>query len=124
MKGRVRPLLHFGMAMAADVGARHLLAPDAAAGMYPTDVGQGASYGGGGQKGSADEVRLWPPEEFLFPFPPYMIQRDFMRELYSTLEVGGLGIFESPTGTVSPGGGRVWPCWWPLDWSWGLSWGL
>lgn len=41
-----------------------------------------------------------PPEEFPFPFQPYDIQKDFMRELYLTLERGHVGIFESPTGTV------------------------
>ncbi|CAG5096283.1 Similar to ddx11: ATP-dependent DNA helicase DDX11 (Danio rerio), partial [Cotesia congregata] len=39
------------------------------------------------------------PEEFPFPFPPYSIQNDFMKNLYSCLEKGNLGIFESPTGT-------------------------
>ncbi|XP_014208174.1 ATP-dependent DNA helicase DDX11 [Copidosoma floridanum] len=40
-----------------------------------------------------------PPEDFLFPFPPYPIQKDFMKNLYKCLENGNLGIFESPTGT-------------------------
>lgn len=44
---------------------------------------------------------LKPPAEFLFPFQPYSIQKDFMREVYTTLERGQIGIFESPTGTVS-----------------------
>ena len=44
---------------------------------------------------------LQPPEEFPFPFQPYGIQKDFMRALYSALEKGCIGIFESPTGTVS-----------------------
>ena len=39
------------------------------------------------------------PTEFPFPFPPYDIQKDFMRELFSCLQHGKLGIFESPTGT-------------------------
>lgn len=43
---------------------------------------------------------LTPPEAFPFPFTPYGIQEDFMRELYLTLERGQVGIFESPTGTV------------------------
>uniref|UniRef100_A0A0P4W9K1 Helicase ATP-binding domain-containing protein n=1 Tax=Scylla olivacea TaxID=85551 RepID=A0A0P4W9K1_SCYOL len=43
--------------------------------------------------------QLQPPEEFPFPFPPYNIQTDFMRKLFSVLEEGQLGIFESPTGT-------------------------
>lgn len=37
--------------------------------------------------------------EFPFPFPPYEIQKDFMKNLYSCLDNGKLGIFESPTGT-------------------------
>lgn len=45
--------------------------------------------------------RLIPPDEFLFPFEPYPIQKDFMKQLYIALEDGKLGIFESPTGTVS-----------------------
>ncbi|XP_048589126.1 ATP-dependent DNA helicase DDX11 [Nematostella vectensis] len=36
---------------------------------------------------------------FPFPFPPYDIQEEFMAELYKVLEKGGVGIFESPTGT-------------------------
>lgn len=38
---------------------------------------------------------------FSFPFQPYNIQEKFMKELYYTIEKGQLGIFESPTGTVS-----------------------
>ncbi|XP_012276838.1 ATP-dependent DNA helicase DDX11 isoform X2 [Orussus abietinus] len=40
-----------------------------------------------------------PPEDFPFPFSPYNIQKEFMRNLYMCLENGHLGIFESPTGT-------------------------
>jgi len=46
------------------------------------------------------EEKLVTPEEFSFPFKPYLIQQDFMKHLYRTLEDGKLGIFESPTGTV------------------------
>lgn len=35
-----------------------------------------------------------------FPFTPYSIQLDFMRELYALLEHGGIGLFESPTGVA------------------------
>ncbi|XP_034176397.1 ATP-dependent DNA helicase DDX11 [Osmia lignaria lignaria] len=38
-------------------------------------------------------------EEFPFPFSPYSIQVQFMKELYNCLENAKLGIFESPTGT-------------------------
>ena len=41
------------------------------------------------------------PESFLFPFEPYDIQKGFMEQLYKALELGKIGIFESPTGTVS-----------------------
>ena len=34
-----------------------------------------------------------------FPFPPYALQEDFMRQLYSCLDDGCVGVFESPTGT-------------------------
>ncbi|XP_028287261.1 ATP-dependent DNA helicase DDX11 [Parambassis ranga] len=37
--------------------------------------------------------------EFPFPYKPYDIQEQFMHSLYSTLEQGKVGIFESPTGT-------------------------
>lgn len=47
------------------------------------------------------EEKLNPPQSFLFPFTPYVIQHDFMSKLYSALENKKLGIFESPTGTVS-----------------------
>jgi chromosome transmission fidelity protein 1 len=43
-----------------------------------------------------------PPPDFHHPFTPYKIQSDFMKALYSTLESKSIGIFESPTGTVSP----------------------
>jgi len=44
---------------------------------------------------------LKPPDQFPFPFTPYPIQEGFMRALYSAIEGKKLGIFESPTGTVS-----------------------
>ena len=47
-----------------------------------------------------DLSSLKPPEFFQFPFPPYEIQEEFMRHLYQVLKDGGVGIFESPTGTV------------------------
>jgi len=40
-----------------------------------------------------------PPATFPFPFKPYPIQEDFMCHLFSALEGGRLGVFESPTGT-------------------------
>ncbi|OWA51733.1 putative ATP-dependent RNA helicase DDX11-like protein 8 [Hypsibius exemplaris] len=39
------------------------------------------------------------PEHFPFPFEPYPIQVDFMRNIFSTIEESKIGIFESPTGT-------------------------
>ncbi|KAJ5067720.1 atp-dependent DNA helicase ddx11-related [Anaeramoeba ignava] len=41
--------------------------------------------------------------ELKFPFPfqlePYPIQQQFMEEFYKTVKTGGIGLFESPTGT-------------------------
>ncbi|QDZ21842.1 DNA repair helicase [Chloropicon primus] len=34
-----------------------------------------------------------------FPFEPYDVQKDLMRAVYRTLEHGGVGVLESPTGT-------------------------
>lgn len=47
------------------------------------------------------EEKLETPSTFSFPFTPYGIQHDFMTEIYSAIEGRKLGIFESPTGTVS-----------------------
>ncbi|NWV26743.1 DDX11 helicase, partial [Origma solitaria] len=38
---------------------------------------------------------------FPFPYTPYRIQEQFMQALYEALQAGRVGIFESPTGTVS-----------------------
>nr|CDJ97591.1 DEAD2 domain containing protein [Haemonchus contortus] len=38
-------------------------------------------------------------DEFSFPFPPYNIQLDLMREIKQCIEKQQVGIFESPTGT-------------------------
>ena len=64
--------------------------------------------------GSGDELQ--PPEEFPFPFQPYNIQKDFMISLYGTLERGNIGIFESPTGTVSHGWLTSWLTYLMLVW--------
>ncbi|XP_035012244.1 ATP-dependent DNA helicase DDX11 isoform X1 [Hippoglossus stenolepis] len=37
--------------------------------------------------------------QFPFPYQPYNIQEQFMQTLYSVLDQGKVGIFESPTGT-------------------------
>ena len=36
---------------------------------------------------------------FGFPFPPYTVQESLMADVYRCLEEGGVGVFESPTGT-------------------------
>lgn len=51
---------------------------------------------------------LDPPDVFQFPHQPYDIQNDFMRNLYSVIEKGKIGIFESPTGEFLCDGGFVW----------------
>jgi len=45
-------------------------------------------------------VEMEVREDFHHPFTPYDIQRQFMKDLYATLESKSVGIFESPTGTV------------------------
>ena len=52
---------------------------------------------------SEKEKSCSSPESFPFPFQPYSIQEDFMKNLYTALDGGKIGIFESPTGTVSKG---------------------
>ncbi|CAG9315195.1 unnamed protein product [Blepharisma stoltei] len=37
--------------------------------------------------------------KFDFPYDPYKVQLEFMQELYKTLSIQKVGIFESPTGT-------------------------
>uniref|UniRef100_A0A3B3RE12 ATP-dependent DNA helicase DDX11 n=2 Tax=Paramormyrops kingsleyae TaxID=1676925 RepID=A0A3B3RE12_9TELE len=37
--------------------------------------------------------------QFPFPYEPYSIQKQFMEALYTTIDEGKIGIFESPTGT-------------------------
>lgn len=44
--------------------------------------------------------RAMSDQDFGFPFKPYAIQEEFMKELYNVLDQGKIGIFESPTGTV------------------------
>lgn len=39
--------------------------------------------------------------DFHHPYEPYGIQETFMEAVYQTLENKQIGIFESPTGTVS-----------------------
>jgi chromosome transmission fidelity protein 1 len=39
------------------------------------------------------------PPVIPFPFEPYDVQKELMQQLYATIHKGGLGIFESPTGT-------------------------
>lgn len=50
---------------------------------------------------SLNNYELTVPDNFDLPFVPYSIQQDFMTSLYGVLENKQLGIFESPTGTVS-----------------------
>ncbi|KAF0697851.1 Aste57867_11491 [Aphanomyces stellatus] len=40
-----------------------------------------------------------PQHSFNFPFPPYSIQEDLMKQIYETISQSKIGIFESPTGT-------------------------
>ncbi len=38
-------------------------------------------------------------DDYGFPFPPYDIQRQFMRAVHQSLDAGGIALLESPTGT-------------------------
>ena len=50
---------------------------------------------------SSSEIPCTGPRTFsAFPYEPYPIQQGFMENLYATLETGGIGLFESPTGNV------------------------
>lgn len=49
-----------------------------------------------------------------FPFKPYDIQLEFMRELYECVSHGKMGLFESPTGT----GENSWPSVLLIDRGW------
>ena len=53
------------------------------------------------QAEAVPESGIEPPVNFNFPFSPYEIQKDFMKALFTALHEKKLGIFESPTGTVS-----------------------
>lgn len=57
--------------------------------------------GGGSVGGDTDGKAASGGPSIPFPFEPYDVQRQLMRKIYETLEKGGIGIFESPTGTVS-----------------------
>ncbi|XP_070612542.1 ATP-dependent DNA helicase DDX11 isoform X1 [Erythrolamprus reginae] len=46
-----------------------------------------------------EEIEEKARVNFPFPYTPYPIQEQFMAKLYQVLEMGKIGIFESPTGT-------------------------
>lgn len=55
-----------------------------------------AVFAGNSIAGALPETRTQFPA---FPYdPPYPIQQDFMAAVYSRLQSGGIGLFESPTG--------------------------
>jgi len=57
-----------------------------------------------GKMDEAAEAKQWAAlmqKDYHHPFTPYHVQREFMSMVYKCLEDGKVGIFESPTGTVS-----------------------
>lgn len=48
--------------------------------------------------GGSDGAQAFP-----FPFAPYPIQQQLMQAIFDAIEERKIGIFESPTGTVSSG---------------------
>ncbi|RMX40284.1 hypothetical protein pdam_00008730, partial [Pocillopora damicornis] len=81
----------------ADLAMENLLIDEFLASRSPNirDFNQVAST----QMPQGESAATDKPVFFPFPFPPYDIQEDFMKTLYDVLENGGVGIFESPTGT-------------------------
>lgn len=61
-----------------------------------SEASTGATRSGKGVGGAEGLQR-----DFHHPYTPYSIQETFMETLYQTIERGGVGILESPTGTVS-----------------------
>ena len=52
-------------------------------------------------EGNEYEIEIEQAVVEAFPFEPYSIQRAFSSNLYKALSTKKLGIFESPTGTVT-----------------------
>lgn len=65
-----------------------------------SSAGVGGSSSGDSGGNTGGEAAIGHPS-VPFPFEPYDVQRQLMGKIYETLEKGGIGIFESPTGTVS-----------------------
>lgn len=57
--------------------------------------------GDSGETSSVSGGNANAPPAIPFPFEPYEVQTQLMRKIYDTLENGRIGVFESPTGTVS-----------------------
>ena len=65
-----------------------------------TSGGASPTGGAGGCRGGDVASTSTSRQSFpAFPYEPYPIQLDLMRGLCKVLERGGIGVFESPTGT-------------------------
>lgn len=62
---------------------------------------ENSSIGDSGDTSSVSGSNVNAPPAIPFPFEPYEVQTQLMRKIYDTLENGRIGVFESPTGTVS-----------------------
>jgi hypothetical protein len=97
-------------AAAAGRASSASVAAAAAAGRASSASMEAAAAAGRASRVSGEGDALPTPATFAFPFEPYGIQKRFMSSLFEAIERGGLGLFESPTGTVCIGSCDICVC--------------
>jgi len=60
---------------------------------------QSASFMAASSTPAGQDAKRPRGQPFGFPFPPYGVQESLMSDIYRCLDEGGVGVFESPTGT-------------------------